>query len=161
MNIMQQPQTPSQPLETEPQYPAWLTQFVQVYQTLDKTNLVLIEQIYHQDIEFRDPVHQVVGLPLLGQYFAQLYQNLHFCQFSINEVIHHGNSAALYWQMRFAHPKLNNGKTITLDGHSKIKARNNKVIFHRDYFDMGAMLYQHIPLLGGLVRMVNKRLASN
>jgi hypothetical protein len=35
-----------------------------------------------------------------------------------------------------------------------------KVRYHRDYFDLGAMLYEHLPLLGSLVKTIKRRLGT-
>jgi hypothetical protein len=70
------------------------------------------------------------------------------------------NQAALYWTMSFCHPKLNQGSEIVVEGHSYLVEQDNKVIKHRDYLDVGAMLYEHIPLLGSVVKTVKRRAAK-
>jgi len=35
------------------------------------------------------------------------------------------------------------------------------VIYHRDYFDMGAFVYENIPVLGSVVRYTKKRLSKH
>ena len=35
-----------------------------------------------------------------------------------------------------------------------------KIINHRDYFDVGAMLYRHIPVLGSAVKYIDKRASA-
>jgi len=37
---------------------------------------------------------------------------------------------------------------------SHLKFADGKVISHRDYFDLGEMLYEHIPLLGGVIKSI-------
>ncbi|WP_371377990.1 nuclear transport factor 2 family protein [Thalassotalea aquiviva] len=143
-------------LESE-QYPTWVENFVDIYQQLSVDNLQLLSQIYHQDIHFIDPMHEIHGFDSLAKYFANLYQNLQSCTFTITDVICAKHSAAIYWRMTFTHPKLNSAKPVTVEGTSMIKNDGMKVIYHRDYLDVGAMLYEHIPVLGSLVRAVKKR----
>ena len=45
-----------------------------------------------------------------------------------------------------------------LDGASHLRLADNRIAYQRDYYDLGAMLYEHIPLLGGAVRAVKARL---
>ena len=130
---------------TEP--PLWLNTFVSVYQKLSINNLELLASIYHKDITFEDPIHRVDGLENLHHYFENLYQNLTSCEFVINDVIFQDSSAAIYWEMTYQHPKLNKGKTVTVFGNSHIKAEQDKVIYHRDYIVLGAMLYEQLPIL--------------
>ena len=43
---------------------------------------------------------------------------------------------------------------------SYLKTRNGKIYYHRDYFDMGAMVYEQLPLLGRIVRKIKQRLGQ-
>lgn len=138
-------------------YPVWLVDFLTVYQQLGTDNLSQLENIYHQDVTFIDPIHQVNGIDNLLGYFHNLYTNVLFCNFVINDVFFSKNKAAIYWTMDYSHKKLNNAKTITVQGHSLLKMSDDKVAYHRDYVDVGAMLYEHIPLLGKVVKAVKSR----
>jgi len=138
--------------------PDWLTQFVSVYQQLNRDTLDQLAAIYHPQVRFVDPFHQIDGLQSLHDYFENLYQNLSFCQFQIEHSFVDQDEVALYWQMRYAHRKLNHGNTVTVDGHSRLKAEQGLVIYHRDYLDAGAMLYEQIPLLGSAIRLLKRRI---
>lgn len=138
--------------------PCWLDGFIDTYQQLTCNNLHLLAEVYHRDIRFEDPFHQVHGLQSLNDYFAGLYKNLISCGFTIDQVLHKDNQAAIYWQMTFCHPKLNGGNKITVEGHSFLQAIDNLIIYHRDYFDTSAMVYEHIPALGGVIRFIKQRM---
>ncbi|MCO4797678.1 MAG: nuclear transport factor 2 family protein [Colwelliaceae bacterium] len=140
--------------------PTWLSNFVNIYQTLATNNLDLLAKIYHKDITFIDPLHQVDGFDDLYQYFNVLYQNLLTCEFVINHVIVDGNEAAVYWTMTYKHSKLNKGELVTVSGSSHIKGCEDKVVFHRDYLDLGAMLYEQIPLFGKVTKWIKAKAAS-
>lgn len=140
--------------------PSWLSNFVSVYQSLATNNLELLATIYHSDITFIDPLHQVEGFDDLYQYFESLYQNLITCEFVIEKVIFDGKEAAIYWTMAYQHRKLNKGEMVTVLGSSHIKGKEGKVIYHRDYLDVGAMLYEQIPLFGKLTKWIKAKAAS-
>lgn len=136
---------------------SWLDTFISVYGDLETNNLALLEKVYHRDIHFSDPMHEVHGLNDLIAYFGTLYTNLDYCRFQINHVINDNNDAAVYWTMFFSHPKLNRGEEILVEGNSFLTQKDNKVIRHRDYLDLGAMLYEHIPFLGSAIKTIKKR----
>ncbi len=140
--------------------PAWLNNFVNVYQTLGTDNLDLLETIYHSNIIFIDPLHKVEGINDLHQYFESLYQNLLMCEFVIDNIIANNNEAAIYWKMTYQHKKLNKGKEVTVCGSSHIKGQEDKVTYHRDYLDVGAMLYEQLPLFGKLTKWIKAKAAS-
>ncbi|HEA17943.1 hypothetical protein LCGC14_2560880 [marine sediment metagenome] len=131
--------------------------FIEVYQSLNKDNLFLLDDIYHQDIVFQDPLHQISGLTELTDYFSGLYSNLSYCKFIISDAISTDDKAFVYWTMQYAHPKLNGAQQISVAGHSYLRFAGEKIINHRDYFDVGALLYRHIPLLGSVIKYIDKR----
>ena len=136
----------------------WLEQFQVIYNNLSKNNVDSLALIYHADICFEDPLHKVTGLSDFITYFNNLFTHVISCTFDIKHTIKSPNEAAVYWVMHYQHPKLNAGKTISVTGHSHLKAMDNKVIYHRDYLDAGAMIYEHIPLLGSAIRYLKKRI---
>ena len=139
------------------QYPAWLKKFIDIYDRLSTDNLELLSDLYHDDIEFRDPLHKIKGIEALNDYFNGLYQNLNHCQFSIHNVVFDEKQAAVYWAMNYQHPKLNGGEEILVEGSSFLKGHEDKVYYHRDYLDLGSMLYEHVPFLGAMVRWLKRK----
>jgi len=137
--------------------PPWLDKFIDIYSQLSVNNLHLLDELYHQDIIFIDPMHSLQGIAQLKAYFENLYSNLTSCDFTIVQVIHEGNQAAIYWQMKFCHPQLNKGQKVEVSGSSHIQGDSNKVTYHRDYVDVGAMLYEHIPFIGKLIAFIKRR----
>lgn len=140
--------------------PLWLSNFVKIYQTLSTNNLELLETIYHNEVTFIDPIHELKGFDNLFQYFQDLYENLISCEFVISNIIAQEDQAAIYWTMSYQHPKLNKGNVINVTGSSYIKGHEDKVIYHRDYLDLGSMLYEQLPVLGKLIKLIKNKAAN-
>lgn len=140
--------------------PIWLDNFIQIYQSLSVDNLSQLNQLYHENVSFQDPLHVIMGFDALAEYFDTLYQNLSQCTFVINQVLHKGNQAAVYWTMTYTHKRLNDGKAIMVEGHSLIMGDKDRVVYHRDYIDLGQMLYENIPVLGGVIRWLKGRISK-
>lgn len=136
-----------------------IDKFCQMYQALNKDNLIKLDDIYHQNIIFIDAVHQIEGIDQLHHYFRNLYQNLSACQFEIEQVISDKGQATVIWTMSFAHKKIKSGANIKVNGCSHLKF-DTKIYYHRDYLDMGQMLYEHLPLLGRVVKFIKKRVSQ-
>ncbi|WP_105188996.1 nuclear transport factor 2 family protein [Pseudoalteromonas sp. T1lg48] len=134
-----------------------IADFIAMYQRLDKDNLALLDEIYHQDIHFIDPLHEVHGRDQLHLYFANLYANIKDCSFTIIESFECEDRAFLYWTMAFCHPRINGGREVLVNGHSLLRFVDGQVIMHRDYFDVGQLLYRNLPVLGGLIKFIEKR----
>lgn len=135
--------------------------FKSMYCQMDASNLNngLLESIYSKQIEFTDCFHSINGIDELKQYFENLYENLIRCEFVFHDEFINQNSAMLTWTMCYAHPKLNSGNNIYVNGASKLILAD-KIVAHQDYFDAGAMLYEHVPLLKQCIGYLKKRMNS-
>jgi len=152
---------PVDKVNIQAQHAPWLIKFIDIYQRLSVDNLHLLAELYHQEIIFIDPMHQLTGFEQLKRYFDGLYQKLSYCEFNIEQVIAEGQDAAIYWQMSYQHPRLNGGEVVKVQGSSHLRGCDDKVIFHRDYIDLGAMLYEHVPLLGRVIRLLKTRATTS
>ena len=132
----------------------------EVYQQLNKSNLHLLSDVYHDEVVFEDAAHRLEGWQELENYFESLYTNVTRCDFNILEHQQTGNSGFLTWQMALEHPKLSKGSMIHVNGVSHLKFSQGRVIYHRDYFDLGEMLYENLPLLGSVIKTIKQRLGK-
>lgn len=135
-----------------------LDTFIQVYEKLTTQNVVSLAEIYHPDVIFEDPAHRVEGWPALSEYFSRLFASVPDCRFEIHESVAQGDIAYVQWTMQFRHPRLSGGKSRTVKGCSRLQFEQGKVRYHRDYFDMGEMIYEGIPVLGRLISHLKARL---
>jgi len=133
---------------------------VATFENLDPTNIATLRQIYTEDVCFEDPAHGIQGLETLVSCFEALYQNLDSCQFKFHKKVASSEDIFLSWTLLFRHKKIRQGEVIRVEGASYLKTRDGKVFYHRDYFDLGAMVYENVPLLGGLIRLIRGRLGQ-
>lgn len=136
-----------------------ISAFCSLYRQLAADNLHQLNQVYRHDIRFCDPAHELQGIDALTAYFDGLFSQLSHCRFEIEQVMEQDGEAYVRWLMRFCHPKLQGGREIAVPGVSHLRFAQ-QVYFHRDYFDLGAMLYEQLPLLGGVIRALKRRLSS-
>ncbi|MFO7576669.1 MAG: nuclear transport factor 2 family protein [Pelovirga sp.] len=137
-----------------------LDNFLSTYQRLGRDNLELLEQIYSADIQFVDPAHSVAGLPELKAYFVELYANVTEIRFEFHSQYRVGDQVFVEWWMSLRHPRLARGRLVRVPGISCLHfTASGLVDRHRDYFDLGALLYEQLPVLGGLVRAIKRRFA--
>jgi limonene-1,2-epoxide hydrolase len=132
----------------------------QVYSQLSKDNLQSLSDIYHQEVIFEDSAHTINGWANLKRYFENLYQNVNSCDFDIHSEHQADGCGFLVWTMHLSHPKLKGGQPVAVKGVSHVKFADGKVIHHRDYFDMGEMLYENLPVLGSVIRTIKQRLGQ-
>jgi len=132
-----------------------IEKFISVYQGLDSNNISSIASIYDKNIKFVDPFHEVNGLETLMGYFSRLYRNVESCDFEFKEIYKSNSSAMVTWNMLLKHKSLSK-HPIDVPGSTEIHF-NEKIHYHRDYFDAGKMLYENVPLIGSAVRFLKKK----
>jgi hypothetical protein len=136
-----------------------LDDFCRIYQNLNKDNLYQLKEVYSENVEFVDAVESIKGIDTLTEYFQHLYQNMKYCRFIIENTIEQDGQACLIWRMEYAHHKINAGEMVTVEGSSFLRF-SDKIDFHRDYVDMGQMLYEHIPLVGRVIKGIKNRVRT-
>lgn len=127
------------------------------FNSLGANNIESLKEVYSEHIIFEDPAHRVIGLDNFMLYCHNLYKNVSKCKFEFIQVSKLDGVAFLEWNMYLIHPRLNKGNEIIVPGISKV-IFNDKIISHRDYFDLGAMLYEKLPCIGGIIRKIKNNL---
>lgn len=120
----------------------------------------LLVEVYDENLLFQDSFHKIESRGAFLDYCTALYENLTSCDFDFHDQWINDGQAMLTWTMTYSHPKLNRGKPISVQGTSHIRF-TDKVYFHQDYFDGGALLYEHVPVLGSIIQQLKKRMAYN
>jgi len=132
-----------------------LQDFKAFYQDANISNLERMDRLYTQDVEFHDPLHTILGILALKSYIKNLYAKATCIEFEFTDEQRSENSAMIAWYMKISHPSLAGGKLIKLRGITQIRY-TDRIYYHEDFYDLGAMLYQNIPVLGAVVRLVNR-----
>lgn len=142
--------------------PDFLQRFANDFSALDASNLHRLGELYSDDVHFRDPLHEISGLSALQDYFTELYANITELSFEFHSVdLLHEGAGYLRWSMRYRHPRLRGGRTIEVRGCTYVEwhVGVERVYLHHDYFDAGALLYEHLPVVGGVIGWLKRRLA--
>lgn len=133
-------------------------QFKVCYRNLHNADMKQIAALYGDDVLFRDPVHEIRGFAELEQYLTSVCTDLSECRFEFLDQLVSETSAYIKWVMHFRHPRLGN-RPISVRGVSHLRY-SDRIDFHEDFYDMGAMLYEQLPLLGRVTRWLRQRLAA-
>lgn len=137
-----------------------IEQFCSHYQNFSQADVSKLGGIYSCNATFQDPLHRIEGLANIAAYFSHTMANVNHCKFQIEDTLAANQQAFITWTMTFSHPRLNSGNDIKLAGSSHLKIENDAIYFHRDYFDMGQMIYEQIPLLRAVIKSIKKRMTT-
>lgn len=135
-----------------------IPKIVVFYQNFSLEAIDDLDQIYAQDVLFEDPMRQCENLAALMAHMRSLMTNLKSCEFVIQTWSQDKNQLFVQWTLIYNHPKLKRGLKIEVDGCSRVEFRDDLIVYQRDFFDMGAMVYEHVPLLRGLIKVLKAKL---
>lgn len=121
----------------------------------------ILADFYSSEAVFQDPVTRVEGLANIRTYYEHVYKSVQSIQFTFSQIANSGSTYYAHWNMELKVRGLNSGQGYSVEGMSVLVfGENGKVISHRDYLDLGAMVYEQIPILGHGIRAIKRMLHS-
>ncbi len=132
---------------------------VEAYENLQPGSLPVLMACYAEQARFQDPFNDVQGRPAIGRIFEHMFEALTEPRFEVHSSVTEGATAFLTWSFHFrrspaAAPMCIRGATqLEFDGAGL-------VTLHRDHWDAAAELYAQLPVLGALMRWLQRRFAT-
>ena len=139
--------------------PTLLNNFKNAYRDMLQMDLSRLDLLYAEDVQFRDPIHRVQGLPALQDYFSSVIADVEECRFEFLDQLLADQSAYFKWDMYLRHPRLSKGELIIVRGISQIQYED-RIYYHEDSYDVGQMFYEHVPVIGAMTRWLKLKVAS-
>jgi hypothetical protein len=132
------------------------------FERLNKDTMNLVDEFYHPDVDFQDPVTSLHGPAAIKRHYLHQYTNVKSIRWEFPSEIKSGNLFSFEWIMVLSHPSLNGGKEFRVPGSSFMKmAPNGQVIYHRDYFDMGDFVYDRLPVFRWVNSFIKSKLKDH
>jgi len=131
--------------------------FIAFFETLQPASLARLADHFTEDAHFVDPFNDAHGLAAIRRVFEHMFATCPEPRFQVDEAI--GDGEVIYLRWRFMYGRDDARRTIR--GVSRLRFdASGRVSEHRDYWDPARQLYEHIPLLGALLRAVRRRLGA-
>lgn len=126
----------------------------------EETSLEIFTTIYDEEIVFKDPFNNVKGIDAVYGIFAHMYENLITPRFVITEYIGTESTAYVKWDFIFTFKGETEEKVF--EGVSRLEINvHDKVTSHTDYWDAAENIYEYLPLVGSVLRMIKKKISRN
>lgn len=131
---------------------------IERFESLGPADVERLGELYTADARFKDPFNDVQGLPAVQRVFRHMFEVLVQPRFVVLEALLDGDRCFLTWDFHFA-PR--GRPPMRVHGGSLLRfAADGRVREHVDYWDAAHELYAKLPLLGGLMRWLKRRLAT-
>lgn len=124
------------------------------FEAFSPADLDRLEAVYTPDAYFKDPFHEVRGLAEVRRIYARMFEALEQPRFVVTDQIAAEGQCFLAWEFHFAW----RGRPQQVRGSSHLRlAADGRIAWHRDYWDAAEEVYEKLPLLGALMRLLKRR----
>lgn len=134
-----------------------LARVVAFYQTMEPATLAArLAQVYAPGASFKDPFNEVRGLAAISAIFLHMFTQVHAPRFVVVTSVQQGRDAFLTWQFHFRMKRFSAASQCIVGASHLVFDAAGLVETHRDYWDAAEELYEKLPLLGCVMRILKK-----
>jgi steroid delta-isomerase len=136
-------------------------QIAHYFETLTPHSVAALKNYYSPTARFKDPFNDVVGVPAIEKIFEHMFVSLDQPHFVITGQVVEGDQAFLTWEFRFRFKRFDTQTDQVVLGTSHLVLdAAQRIIVHRDYWDVAEELYEKLPWIGALMRWLKKKANS-
>ena len=148
------------PAEPDVQSNRRIQAFIKLYDQLDDGSLdKQIAEVYAEKIYFNDTLVIIHDRQNLLKYLKHTQQQLDSIKFEVLGVHDSGKDSYVRWLMQTKFKAIGQDIDIKSIGISHLRFNaDNKIIVHQDYWDSMQGFYQHLPIIGGVLRWIKNGL---
>jgi steroid Delta-isomerase len=139
---------------------ARLARYCALFASLSPQDLPRLGEYFAADARFKDPFNDVRGVSAVQAVFAHMFAVTDGPRFEILEQSASDSTGFVRWRFRFVsrgRPHL----TREIEGVSRVLfGADGRVAEHIDYWDPAEFIYDGLPLIGPVLRLVRRRLGA-
>jgi steroid delta-isomerase len=137
-----------------------LARYCELFASLRPADLARFPDVFDADARFKDPFNDVRGIAGIRAVFAHMFAVTESPRFEILDQAVTGQCGFVRWRFRFA-PRGRPQPEREIEGVSRVVFEpGGRVLEHVDYWDPVEGVYDRLPVLGGALRLVRRRLGA-
>ena len=116
-------------------------------------------EIFDEKVYFEDPFQKVIGLAEVYGVFQHMFETLHNPHFIVDEIVCGNTSTYLRWTFSYHRSSKHELEKFTGVSHVQF-LETGKVLSHVDYWDAAENIYEKVPILGSVLRLIKQRIKA-
>lgn len=131
------------------------------YENLRPQDVHRFDAYYRLDARFRDPFNDVSSIEGIKRIFSHMFTQVHDPVFRITKSIVGEGDAILFWTFHFRFKGMGCKNAESLEGVTHLSFdETGRVTLHRDYWDAAEELYGRLPVIGSLMRGLQRMIRA-
>ena len=133
-----------------------LDDIVAWFESLTRATAGDVGRYYAPEAFFKDPFNEVTGVAPIGRVFAHMFDQVDAPRFRILERWEASHGAMLTWEFHFLLKGDDAPQVVRGASHLRF-APDGRIAHHRDYWDAAEELYAKLPVIGPVMRFLQRR----
>lgn len=135
-----------------------LARFRRFYDEFSAAWIERLEELYAPGFVFKDPFHEVTGdFATLRTYFTRVLTALAETRFIVEDIATGADGHYVRWRWEWR--RKSSDPLHVAPGVTHLRfASDGRITHHRDLFDAAEGFYETLPVIGGLLRTIKRRL---
>ncbi|MEO7732522.1 MAG: nuclear transport factor 2 family protein [Kofleriaceae bacterium] len=135
-----------------------LRRFRQFYDEFSDPWIARLEELYAPQFSFRDPFHAIEGdYAQLRSYFRRVLTALAETRFITEDSAIGGDGCYVRWRWAWRRKARDPLRVVPGVTHLRL-AGDGRITHHSDLFDAAEGFYEALPVVGGVLRAIRRRL---
>ncbi len=118
-----------------------------------------VREVYAERLYFNDTLKTIRSVAELEEYLGATGDNLESGTVEFQDLVVQDGNYYFRWQMSLRFKRFDRGRLHRSVGMSHIRFDGDgKVVLHQDFWDSAGGLFEHVPVLGWMIRRAKRRL---
>ncbi|MCS6805391.1 MAG: nuclear transport factor 2 family protein [Acidobacteriota bacterium] len=139
---------------------AAIERFKDFFSVLSEQNVrAKVRQVYAAEAYLNDTLKEISGIDQIEAYFLKSARAVEECTVEMLDVAESNGNYYFRWVMCIRFKKFKPNQVCCSRGMTHIRFNSSgQVVFHHDYWDAAGGLFEHIPVVGTVIRAIKARL---
>lgn len=116
-------------------------------------------KLYAEDAWFDDTVKSLRGSDKIAHYMAESAAGAESCVVELEDWSRKGPDFYMRWKMHIEFKKFKKGELTSSIGLTHLRFnKEGRIVYHQDYWDSARGLWEHVPVLGWMIRKLKARI---
>ena len=136
--------------------------YVRYLEALDRESVDQLDRYVSEDVHFRDPFNDSRGIARMRAILTDMFDSVESPRFEVTDHVCGDTYCYLDWRLSGTLRALPRAGQWSVEGVSRVRFDSSgRVAEHIDFWDAASGLYESLPILGRVLRVIRRRIAAD